>query len=350
MFTELACVLEGVRIADFSTHLPGPYATARLRELGATVLKIEPPAGDPARHMFDGAIFHEVNVGKRSITLDLRDEDDHRVARELCRDADIVIEGFRPSVAKRLRIAPDSLWGDGVDRPKLFISIRTSTLDPVLKASRAHDVNVVAASGLMMAPVTWSHRHLLPLRPAVPIADIAAAERVIQTTLAWTTQRAGGGPPGVTHLTVGMLESLRAWTRIREVTIVDGQARYLDPANDVYQASDGRWLTLTALEDPAWRRMCGLLPITDEARDWLATLTASRRLAEGERVGMLLVEALAAEPVAHWLEVLGAAGAAVAEVLSPPPSDPAGRIEGPALGETSRAVIELANPWLSLMP
>jgi crotonobetainyl-CoA:carnitine CoA-transferase CaiB-like acyl-CoA transferase len=348
MFTALASALEGIRVADFSTHLPGPYATARLSEYGATVLKIEPPSGDPARHMFDGAIFHEVNVGKRSITLDLRDEDDHRAARALCRDADIIVEGFRPSIAERLRIAPDVLWADAADRPRLFVSIRTSTTDPVLAASRAHDVNVVATSGLMMAPVTWSHRDVVPLRPAIPIADIAAAERVTQAILAWTTQRAGGAPPGITHLTVGMLESLRAWTRIREVTIVDGEARYLDPANDVYQASDGRWLTLTALEDPAWRRMCALLPLPEDARAWMATLTAPGRLAEGDRVGELLAEALAAEPAAHWLDVLSAAGAAVAEVLSPPPSDPEGRQEGPALGETPRAITELADPWLAL--
>ncbi len=342
----LSAALRGLRVADFSTHLPGPFATARLSELGATVLKIEPPGGDPARHMFDGSIFDEVNAGKRSIELDLRDEEDHRVARELCRDADVIIEGFRPSIAERLRVVPSALWPEAGAEPRLFMSIRTSSTDLEFASGRAHDVNVVARSGLMMVPVTWSQRDSLPLRPALPLADIAAGEEATRQVLAWAVQRGSGAAHGVTCLTVGMLESLQPWVSIREVTYKDGEPTHLDPANDVYLTADGRWLTVTALEDPAWRRMCRILPLQQSERDLLEGLTAPGRLAQGDVVARLLREALAQEPAAHWLAVLGDAGVSLGEVC--PPRTPDRIRRGPALGELDVSAIRSGDLWGSI--
>src|SRR5438309_4491412 len=95
-------LLSGVRVLDLTIWRPGPYATQLLAELGADVLKVEPPGGDPMR-AYPG-LFASLNVNKRGIVLDLKDEAGRRRALELVADADVVIEGFRPGVAGRLGV------------------------------------------------------------------------------------------------------------------------------------------------------------------------------------------------------------------------------------------------------
>jgi crotonobetainyl-CoA:carnitine CoA-transferase CaiB-like acyl-CoA transferase len=92
--------LSGLRVLDLSIWRPGPYATSLLVPLGADVLKIEPPGGDPMRH-YPG-LFAGVNEGKRSLELDLKDADDRSRALELATQADVLVEGFRPGVLGRL--------------------------------------------------------------------------------------------------------------------------------------------------------------------------------------------------------------------------------------------------------
>src|SRR5271165_3016342 len=92
--------LSGLRVLDLSIWRPGPYATSLLVALGADVLKIEPPGGDPMRSY--AGLFDAVNAGKRSMVLDLKREDDAARARALAEEADVLVEGFRPGVMARL--------------------------------------------------------------------------------------------------------------------------------------------------------------------------------------------------------------------------------------------------------
>jgi CoA:oxalate CoA-transferase len=102
--------LEGLRVIDFSRVLAGPYCAALLGDLGADVIKIEPPSGDDYRAVgpfaADGesGLFSAMNRNKRSIVLDLKTEAGRELARALCADADVVVENFRPGVADRLGI------------------------------------------------------------------------------------------------------------------------------------------------------------------------------------------------------------------------------------------------------
>src|SRR5438105_15750537 len=97
--------LSGVRVLDVSTWRPGPYATELLADLGADVLKVEPPDGDPAR--LYPTLFELLNAGKRSVALDLKTEDGRGRALELAAGADVLVEGFRPGVADRLGIGAE---------------------------------------------------------------------------------------------------------------------------------------------------------------------------------------------------------------------------------------------------
>src|SRR5215510_13813699 len=100
--------LEGLRVIDLSGFLPGPYLTLALADHGAEVIKIEAPGmGDPARHigLADGpstVLFRSVNRGKKSLVLDLKDAAARAELLELCDNADVFVESFRPGVADRL--------------------------------------------------------------------------------------------------------------------------------------------------------------------------------------------------------------------------------------------------------
>src|SRR5919199_4569404 len=93
----------GLRVLDFSLLLPGPFGTLALADLGADVVKVEPPEGDFARRI-PFAMFRMVNRNKRSLTLDLKRPASRRVIERLAGWADIAVEGFRPGVAERLGI------------------------------------------------------------------------------------------------------------------------------------------------------------------------------------------------------------------------------------------------------
>ena len=100
--TSSGGLLAGLRVLDLSVWRPGPYATQLLAEIGADVLKVEPPGGDPMRSYPE--LFESLNANKRSIVLDLKNGDDVTRALELASHADVVIEGFRPGVVARLGV------------------------------------------------------------------------------------------------------------------------------------------------------------------------------------------------------------------------------------------------------
>ncbi|TRY25897.1 CoA transferase, partial [Geobacillus sp. LEMMJ02] len=95
-------MLAGIKVIDFSHYLPGPFASLRLADLGAEVIKIEPKTGDRMRELADDYLFDANNKNKKSIALDLKDEQDVQIAQQLIREADVVIESFRPGVMKKL--------------------------------------------------------------------------------------------------------------------------------------------------------------------------------------------------------------------------------------------------------
>src|SRR5882672_12034306 len=100
--------LRGVRVLDFSMFVPGPFATAIFADLGAEVIKVEPPRGDPGRS-YVPAQFGTENRNKRSIALDLKQPGAAGVVEKLVRQAQVVVEGFRPGVAQRLGIDYETL-------------------------------------------------------------------------------------------------------------------------------------------------------------------------------------------------------------------------------------------------
>src|SRR4051794_15942738 len=138
-------LLGGVRVLDLSVWRPGPYATQLLAEIGADVLKVEPPGGDPMRSYPE--LFDSLSANKRSIVLDLKDDDDRARALELASHADVVVEGFRPGVVARLGVAYDDVRT--VNPSVIYCSVSGMGQDGPLALAPGHDANYQAWAGAL---------------------------------------------------------------------------------------------------------------------------------------------------------------------------------------------------------
>ncbi|MFK0691263.1 CaiB/BaiF CoA transferase family protein [Mesorhizobium sp. IMUNJ 23033] len=144
--------LAGMRVLDFTRVLAGPYCTALLADLGADVIKVEPPAGDDYRHVGpfiegESALFLAINRGKRSIALDLAQPADLAIAQALAAKSDVVVENFRPGVADKLGIGWKKL---SEINPKLvYASISGFGQEGALAVRPAYDIVLQAMSGIM---------------------------------------------------------------------------------------------------------------------------------------------------------------------------------------------------------
>ena len=145
-------VLAGVRVADFSRVLPGPYATMTLADFGADVIKVEPPAGDETRHWKppvdaagEATYFGSVNRNKRSVALDLTTDAGLAEARRLAASADVVVENFRPGVMERFGLSDDDLRA--VNPGLVYCSI--TGFGTGMRPLAGYDLLVQAVGGLM---------------------------------------------------------------------------------------------------------------------------------------------------------------------------------------------------------
>ena len=140
-------LLSGMRVLDFGQWRPAPYATQLLADLGAEVLKVEQPGGDPMRAFPE--IFATVAGHKRSVVLDLKDPRDRARALELAAEADVVVEGWRPGVAARLGVGPEDVRG--VNPSVVYCSLSGFGASGPLRDAPGHDVNYQARGGVARA-------------------------------------------------------------------------------------------------------------------------------------------------------------------------------------------------------
>lgn len=286
--------LEGVRILDFSTLLPGPLATLILAEAGAEVIKIERPGrGDEMRSYTprfgdDSVNFALLNRGKRSVALDLKAPGAVDRLRPLIESADVVIEQFRPGVMERLGLGYNDL---SVINPRLVYCAITGygQTGPSVDTA-AHDLNYVAESGMLSLSAGADGSPIVP--PAL-IADIAggAYPAVINILLALRDRdRTGVG----CKLDIAMCDNLftfmywalgNAWADKQWPTpggdlVTGGSPRY-----QIYQTADARFIAAAPLEDKFWHSFCELIGLPQKLRndeiDPGATKTAVASLIAG---------------------------------------------------------------------
>jgi len=310
----LGDLLAGIRVLDLSQFLPGPFATQMLADLGADVLKIEPPAGDPLRRLDPATgqrgpedartpYYDVVNAGKTVVAIDLKSEAGKQAFEALVRAADVVLESYRPGVLERLGFGRERLKNINPCLIHLALSGYGQTGPKRLRSG--HDINYVASTGAFSASG-------IPERPVMvwpPAADCASA---LQAALAITgalvaRTRTGEGA----YLDVSLAESMLAWQawgltaasaassgaggapRRGENLLNGGAASY-----QVYATHDARFVTLGALEAHFWANFCDAM----ERPDWTGRqhepLPQTALIAE-------VADAIGAQPLGHWEALLG---------------------------------------------
>src|SRR5947208_725103 len=238
--TVAPVVLRGLLVVDFSRYLPGPFASRELLRRGARVVRVEAPEGDPLRSVapgWDAAL----NAGKESVVWDL--DRDSGLGPALAARADVVLEGFRPGVADRLRIGASSL-------PSSVVYCSVTGFGP--ESMRAgHDLNYLGYAGLLADTA--------PAVPPVQVADLAAgAQAAVIEVLAALLERTitGAGARivvSMTHRVHGFGSHRLAGEPVPRL-LTGGAACY-----SIYETADGRYLTVAALEPKFWRNLCELL-------------------------------------------------------------------------------------------
>jgi crotonobetainyl-CoA:carnitine CoA-transferase CaiB-like acyl-CoA transferase len=247
-------LLQGVRVLDLSIWRPGPYATQLLADLGADVLKLEPPGGDPMR-VFP-QLFSTLNANKRSIVLDLHDPDQRARAHELVGEADALVEGFRPGVAARLGMGEPEVRA--INKSIVYCSVSGYGQDGPLAQTPGHDLNYQAYAG-MLTPNGGP-----PVECTVPIADLTGGVFAAMATCAALLGRVRTGSGE--RIDVAMTEILATWTGPFTGTAVAGQDEPMGklPSYGPFPTADAKWITLGIIDEQHfWCRLCDVLALGD---------------------------------------------------------------------------------------
>jgi crotonobetainyl-CoA:carnitine CoA-transferase CaiB-like acyl-CoA transferase len=284
-------VLEGAVVLDLSLQLPGPYATMLLRGLGARVIKVEPPTGDPARHI-DPPMFRQVNAGKELLALDLKQPAGREVIYRLVEHADAFIEGFRPGVVNRLGVDYERLR---THNPRLvYCSLSGFGQTGPYARIPGHDLNYLAVGGGAIQDEAIGQHSI-----GIPMVDLAAGSTAALLMVAgmWEASRTGQGR----FLDVAMLDAAVVWSFVK-LPPTDIEAGAPEPTYGVFPASDGERIAVAVLEDPMWQRLCTAFGWDD----WLnrPELAEYRsRQQHGHAIAERLRGTLLTRPAAEWLEI-----------------------------------------------
>ena len=284
--------LSGMLVIDFSRYLPGAFASRELLELGARVVCIEQPGGDPMRSTapaWDAALRAE----KESVEVDLKH--DPSQALELMREADVVLESFRPGVASRLGVGPEQ-----VRERTVYCSITGFGLGGRHEQRAGHDLNYLGWAGAL-----WD---TAPALPPVQIADLAAGglgavTKILAALL--ERDRTGKGSHVVISMTHGShrLVAHRLGGETVPRMLTGGLACYR-----IYGTADGRRLTVAALEPAFFRRLGELV-----GRPELAERQFN---SDQEALASELAAIFEARPLAEWLELFAAEDVCVGPVAT----------------------------------
>ena len=297
--------LDGMRVLDAGIWRPVPHATQLLADLGADVLKLEPPGHDPMRTFPD--IFRDVASHKGSVVLDLRTDAGRARALELAARADVFCEGWRPGVADRLGVGYEHV--KAVNSSIIYCSVSGYGQTGDLTALPGHDVNYQALAGA----IARSNAPDDVAIPRVPIADLAAATvAALAICAAWANKlRTGEGE----RIDVAMADVVASWIGPRSGNAIAGRDEPTRGSTGygVFRCADGGWIALGVIaEDHFWKAVCAGLYIAD-----LGELTYFARLDRFEECQAAVTAACAALSRDVAVERLTAAGAPVTPVLTP---------------------------------
>ncbi|WP_422041256.1 CaiB/BaiF CoA transferase family protein [Roseibium sp.] len=310
--------LKGLKIVDFSQFLAGPYATLRLADLGADVIKIERRGkGDLSRYLYvsdvlidgESTIFHAINRGKRSLALDLKSEADRQKVWELIDEADVVVQNFRPGVIERLGFGPKDVRERN---PRVvYGSVSGYGSDNDWSTLPGQDLLAQARSGVMW--LTGAEQHG-PVAIGLPVADVLAGAALAQGILALLVRRGITGEGGVVE--TSLIEAITDLQfELLSTFLNDGRQTPTRPRNNpahaylaapygVYQTADGH-MAIAMNDLQALFRCLGIS----------ASLEGLDPFEDRDVIARLLADQVATQPTQAWLDKMDDADLWAAPVM-----------------------------------
>jgi len=327
---SMADCLQGLRVVDLTRNLPGPFATRLLADLGAEIIKIEPKNGDPARAF--GELFKALNHGKTTEKHDFRDPKGIDAIKAHLKDADVMLDSFRPDVLEGMGLDAKTLHAIN---PKLvMVSItgygvasgstadKAITHDWVNKAG--HDINFMAMSGVLDQLKTATGEQAMP---NVQFADLAGgSDTAVIALLAavFAAQRTGKGR----HIAVSMTHSLYQHLVMPKATgalvkSFSGQKPApqhdflggLLPCYRLYKTADERHMAVGSLELKFWQGLCEVLDLPAlKNSHW--QLGVMPNTSESQAAAKTVSDKFASQTLQHWQQVFASADVCVTPVLT----------------------------------
>ncbi|RLI83228.1 CoA transferase [Archaeoglobales archaeon] len=249
-------MLNGIRVIEIAPFYPGPFCTQILAEHGAEVIKVEPPAGDPMR--FNEEMFAAINRNKKSVVLNLKEEKDLKAFFELVKRSDVIVEGFRPGVAKKLGIDYESVRR--VNKKMIYCSISGFGQDSEFLDIPVHDINVLSMNGVCKITGLKVGK---PADPNVQLADFSSAMFATIAILMAIIKREKTGEGE--YIDVSMYDSSFAAVPLHTSRYLNGGGDLEDfisnPGYDIYKTKDG-FVSLGMLNEPHfWKNLCVALKL-----------------------------------------------------------------------------------------
>jgi crotonobetainyl-CoA:carnitine CoA-transferase CaiB-like acyl-CoA transferase len=258
--------LKGLLVLDLTRLLPGPLCTMMLGDYGAEVIKVEDTvAGDPTRFVGpvidgSGAFFRQLNRNKKSLAVNLKSNDGCEVLVRLAKEADILVEGFRPGVMDRLGLGYNDLAS--VNPRLVYASISGYGQKGPYRNRAGHDINYTAIAGLLDLSAAEAGA---PVMPAVQIADIAGGSLNAINGIMFALYQCGKSGRG-SHVDIAMTRGLLPWLTYAASGLTglkpelprrgSGYITGAYACYNLYETADGAYMSLGALEPHFWQQFC----------------------------------------------------------------------------------------------
>ena len=315
--------LTGIRVVDLSRILSGPFCSMFLADMGAEVIKIEDvDEGDPVRRqgVLRGGYslyFASFNRNKRSLTLDLRSAEGKAVLRKLIATADVVLDNFRPGVMDRIGLSRDEMRRL---KPDLVVAHITGFgNDGPYRDRPSFDFIAQAMSGFMSVNGAEGQA---PARAAPPLSDLIAGAYAAMGICAALVrrERTGRGEEVSTALTDAMIANLAFlaahYFGTGEQPLRTGNDHALVAPYGLFPAADGE-VAIAPSNDAVYFKLLEALGL-EHLRDHPEFRTNRDRFERRDAINALVGAKIAERPIAHWLDVLNAAGVPCGRVMSLP--------------------------------
>jgi crotonobetainyl-CoA:carnitine CoA-transferase CaiB-like acyl-CoA transferase len=312
--------LRGLKVIDLSWFLPGPFLTMALADHGAEVIKIEPPEGDPGRQIAPmdartSVFFRNLNRGKQSVVLDLKDAAGRDALLRLCDGADVLVESFRPGVAARLGVGYEAI---SARNPRIvYCSITAFGQEGAYGNRPAHDLALEALTGVLGLTLGDDGR---PAIPGIPVADVVSALQGLSGVLMALLRRAQTGRGD--YIDIAMHDSLlAACANVVGPAIAEGRHPIVKHQRStggsafyrIYDTQDGRQLVLAGQEPKFIRNLLQAL-----GRPELETLCTRGPGPHQQPVMDFLRDTFLRRSLAEWMTFLSALDVCFAPVNTLP--------------------------------